>query len=254
MRTAWALSLAAAACGRAENGRDGQPAGGAQGARAEPPTAENGPAPGPRALARGAGPADAPSIVFLGTSLTAGYGLASPDLAYPALVGRRLETLGYRYRVVNAGVSGDTSAGGRTRLGGLLASYGKSLALMVVELGANDGLRGRDTEALYENLVWIASETRRHAPGADVVIASMEAPPNMGAQYADRFRATFGRAAEDAGTALAPFLLEGVAAEPELNQGDRIHPNAAGHEVLAENVWPTLEAVLASRCRGDGAC
>ncbi len=197
---------------------------------------------------------DAPHVVFLGTSLTAGYGLESPDSAYPARVGRRLEAAGYRYRVANAGTSGDTSAGGRARLDGLLERYGASLSVLVVELGANDGLRGRDTEALYENLRWISAETLRRAPDADVVIASMEAPPNMGPAYAARFREVFGRAARDAGATLAPFLLEGVAAVPELNQGDRIHPNAEGHEVLARNIWSVLAERLASRCRADGAC
>lgn len=253
MRAAWPLALAAAACGGMEDGGE-RADGDATGARGDPSGADSAPAPGSAGSAAAARPEDAPRIVFLGTSLTAGYGLASPDSAYPARVGRRLEAAGYRYRVVNAGVSGDTSAGGRARLAGLLASFGTSLAVMVVELGANDGLRGRDPEALYENLAWIASETRRRTPNADVVIASMEAPPNMGAEYAARFREAFGRAAEDAGAALAPFLLEGVAAVPDLNQGDRIHPNAAGHELLAGNIWPALEGLVASRCRGDGAC
>lgn len=162
--------------------------------------------------------------------------------------------MGYRYQVANEGTSGDTSAGGRARLQGLLERYGASLAVLVVELGANDGLRGRDTEALYENLRWIAEETLRRAPGADVVVASMEAPPNMGPAYTARFREVFGRAARDAGAELAPFLLDGVAGVAALNQGDRIHPNAEGHEVLARNIWPALAARLESRCREDGAC
>lgn len=186
--------------------------------------------------------------------MTAGHGLPSPDSAYPGLLGRRWADAGYGYQMVNAGVSGDTSAGGRARLAGLLEAYGASLAVLVVELGANDGLRGRDTEALYENLAWIVSETRRRKPNADVVVVGMEAPPNMGADYAARFREVFGRAARDEGAALAPFLLEGVAGVPELNQGDRIHPNAAGHAALADNLWPVLQRRLGDRCREDGAC
>ena len=237
------VCLAGTACGERQEGGDERPA-------AETPGDELGAAS--RGVAQEAN--GDPLVVFLGTSLTAGYGLASLDSAYPARVGRRMDDMGYRYRIANAGVSGDTSAGGRARLEGLLERYDASLAVLVVELGANDGLRGRDTEALYQNLRWIAEETLRRAPGADVVVASMEAPPNMGLAYATRFREVFGRAARDAGAALAPFLLEGVAGVPELNQADRIHPNAEGHEVLARNIWPVLAARLASRCRADGAC
>lgn len=257
---AWpcALSLAAAACGNAaeheENAPRGPPAR-PEASQVQPPVADATTAPGAE---HGAPPDSAaalrPTVVFLGTSLTAGYGLSSPDSAYPGLLGRRWAEAGYRYEAVNAGVSGDTSAGGRARLAGLLGAYGASLAVLVVELGANDGLRGRDTEALYDNLAWIVSETRRRRPRADVIVVGMEAPPNMGPDYAARFRAVFGRAARDEGALLAPFLLEGVAGVPELNQRDRIHPNAAGHAALADNLWPLLQTRLGDRCRQDAAC
>ena len=121
--------------------------------------------------------AGTPRIVFLGTSLTAGYGLDGPELAYPALLGRRITDAGYGYHVVNAGVSGDTSAGGRARLANLLEQHGSGLGVLFVELGANDGLRGQSPQALYANLDWIVRETRLRHPRAGIVIAGMEAPP-----------------------------------------------------------------------------
>ncbi len=193
-------------------------------------------------------------IVFIGTSLTAGYGLQDPELAYPARIGRRIAEAGYPYVVVNAGISGETSAGGRSRLPGLLALHGASLAVLFVELGANDGLRGQSPEALYENLSWIVLETRQRAPEAEIVLAGMEAPPNLGPAYTASFRNVFRRIAEESGVLLIPFLLEGVAAVPQLNQEDGIHPNADGHGVVAEHVWSSLEGSLASRCRLDPAC
>lgn len=257
---ACALALVAAACGnRAE--REGEISAGT--AAHQPDAVQSqlsgaGTTAAPAEEAAGGLPESAgperPTVLFLGTSLTAGYGLASPDSAYPGLLGRRWTDAGYGYEAVNAGVSGDTSAGGRARLAGLLEAYGASLAVLVVELGANDGLRGRDTEALYENLAWIVSETRRRRPSADVVVVGMEAPPNMGEDYAARFYEVFGRAARDEGALLAPFLLEGVAGVPELNQDDRIHPNAAGHAALADNLWPVLQQRLGDRCRQDAAC
>lgn len=255
-----ALALAAAACGNGAE-REGEVSAGSASPRPDAApsqlpgagTTTTAPAEEAAGLPKSAGP-KRPTVLFLGTSLTAGYGLPSPDSAYPGLLGRRWADAGYGYEAVNAGVSGDTSAGGRARLAGLLETYAASLAVLVVELGANDGLRGRDPEALYENLAWIVSETRRRRPSADVVVVSMEAPPNMGEDYAARFREVFGRAARDGGALLAPFLLEGVAGVPELNQDDRIHPNAAGHAALADNLWPVLQQRLGDRCRQDGAC
>ena len=197
---------------------------------------------------------NAARILFIGTSLTAGYGLEDPLLAYPARLGQRISAAGQSYRVVNAGVSGDTSAGGRARLEWLLESQGSSLAILFVELGANDGLRGQSQEALYENLTWIVRETHRRHPEAGIVVAGMEAPTNLGPAYTTAFREVFERVAAENGALLIPFLLEGVAAIPELNQPDGIHPNAEGHEAVAEHLWSLLGDYLESRCALDGAC
>lgn len=192
--------------------------------------------------------------MFLGTSLTAGYGLDDPALAYPGLLGRRMAERGWRYAVANAGVSGDTSAGGRTRLSRLLDVHCESVAVLFVELGANDGLRARSHEALRENLEWIVHETRRRLPDAGIVVAGMEAPPNLGPVYTDPFRQVFRDVAAESGALLVPFLLDGVAATPALNQADGIHPNAEGHQAVADYVWSFLSEWLEARCRGDGAC
>lgn len=171
-------------------------------------------------------------IVALGDSLTAGWGVA-PDEAYPALLEIRVRHEGFAYHVVNAGVSGDTTAGGRRRLDWVLRSRPE---IVIVALGANDGLRGQPLAEMQGNLLAIIERLR--SAGAKVLLAGMRLPPNYGA-YAREFAATFpvvGRRA----TAFAPFLLEGVAADPRLNQADGIHPNAAGHRVIAERLWPYL--------------
>lgn len=198
--------------------------------------------------------AGTPRVVFIGTSLTAGYGLGDPDLAFPAVLGRRMADAGQRYRVVNAGVSGDTSAGGRARLANLLGQHGSRMAVLFLELGANDGLRGQSPEALHDNLSWIVRETRHHRPDAGIVLAGMLAPTNLGTVYTEAFREVFPRIAEEHEVLLIPFLLEGVAAVPSLNQPDGIHPNAEGHEAVASHVWSLLGGYLAARCELDGAC
>ena len=195
-----------------------------------------------------------PRIVFVGTSLTAGYGLDDPELAFPALLGRRIADAGHGYRVVNAGVSGDTSAGGRARLASLREQHGSRLAVLFLELGANDGLRGQRPEALFENLDRMIRETRLHHPGVGIVVAGMQAPTNLGIAYTEAFRAVYPRIAEENEVLLIPFLLEGVATVPSLNQPDGIHPNAAGHEAVAGHVWSFLGSYLADRCELDGAC
>jgi acyl-CoA thioesterase-1 len=181
-----------------------------------------------------------PVIVFLGTSLTAGYGIGD-DLAYPALIQHQLDSAGLRYRVVNAGESGQTSAGGLRRLEWLLR---EPIAVLVLELGANDGLRGQDVDSMEVNLRAIVARTREANPGARIVVAGMQAPPNMGRGYARRFREVFPRVAQSADAALIPFLLEGVAAVDSLNLPDGIHPTAAGHRIIAETVWGVLEKEL----------
>lgn len=184
---------------------------------------------------------DRPTVVFLGTSLTAGLGLADPDESFPGVLQARIDSLDLEFRVVNGGVSGDTSAGGLDRLDWLLDS---PLHTLILELGANDGLRGLSTEALEENLTQIIDRTRERHPQARIILAGMEAPPNLGARYTDSFRQVFIDVAESKDAQLIPFLLDGVAAVPELNQDDRIHPTAEGHRVIAETVWTVLAPVL----------
>lgn len=179
-----------------------------------------------------------PRIVFLGDSLTAGYGLAR-DQSVPALLQRRLDREGYAYEVVNAGVSGDTSAGGLSRLDWSLDG---EVALLVVELGANDGLRGLPVSAMKSNLDAII--TRARARGITVVLTGMEAPPNYGAAYTTEFRQAFRDLARTHDVPFVPFFLEGVAGLPHLNIADGIHPNAEGARVVEANVWRVLEPLL----------
>ncbi len=183
-----------------------------------------------------------PVVLFLGTSLTAGSGLPS-DQAYPALIQAKIDSAGLRYRVVNAGVNGETSAGGLRRIDWLLE---QPLAVLVLELGANDMLRGQDIEAMRANLQEIIDRTRAAQPGSQIVIAGMKAAPNLGEPYAGDFEAVFAELAEANDAALIPFLLDGVAGVPELNQADGNHPTAEGHMLVGEIVWAVLGAVLDS--------
>lgn len=177
-------------------------------------------------------------IVALGDSLTAGLGVA-PDEAYPALLQARLMREGYTYRVVNAGVSGDTSAGGLRRVDWVLRAQPE---IVIVALGANDGLRGQPVTALRANLVAIVERVR--ASGARVLLAGMRMPPNYGAPYTRDFAAVFPDVARQTGSTLVPFLLQGVAADTRFNQADGIHPNAAGQRAVAERIWPSLQPLL----------
>lgn len=179
-------------------------------------------------------------MLFVGTSLTAGLGL-DPSEAYPALVQGKIDAAGLRYRVVNAGVSGETSAGARRRMGWLLR---QPVAVLVVETGANDGLRGQDPAATRENIQAILDEARRQQPPPKLVIAAMEALPNYGEEYRRRFRAIYPQLATANRATLVPFLLDGVAGDPKLNQPDGIHPTAEGHERVGENVWKALRPLL----------
>ena len=182
-------------------------------------------------------------VLFLGTSLTAGYGVGEAA-AFPALIQAKLDSAGLPYRVVNAGISGETSAGGLRRLDWVLD---RPMEVLVVELGANDGLRGQETEGLEQNLRTIVQRARDRHPGVSVVLLGMEAPPNLGLEYTRRFHDVFPAVAEAERAALVPFLLEGVAGVAELNQSDRIHPTAEGHERMARTVWPVLDSVLRAR-------
>jgi len=186
-------------------------------------------------------------VLFLGTSLTAGLGL-SESQAYPALIQQKIDSAGMPLRVVNAGVSGETSAGGLRRVDWLLR---QPVAVLVLELGANDALRGQDLDATRRNLQAIIDRTRAAHPKAAIVIAGMQAPPNLGGRYTTAFRDIFPDLARRNRAALIPFLLEGVAGVPRLNQADGIHPTAEGDSIVAQNVWKVLEPIL--RQKGEGS-
>ena len=199
-----------------------------------PPSAEAAPA------TRVAPRSDRPRIIFLGDSLTAGLGLDVND-SFPSVIEQRLRHEGFDYDVVNAGVSGDTSAGGLRRLDWALSDGAPKI--LIVALGGNDGLRGLPPEQLEANLAAIIERGQRD--GLVVILAGMEAPPNFGADYTSGFRAVYPRLAKRYNTALIPFLLEGVAGNQALNQGDGIHPNRRGAELVADLVWKALEPVVA---------
>jgi acyl-CoA thioesterase-1 len=177
-------------------------------------------------------------LVALGDSLTAGLGVA-PDETYPALLERRLEREGYPYRVVNAGVSGDTTAGALRRVDWVLRTRPD---VVIVALGANDGLRGQSPAAMRANLTEIVHRLQ-HA-GARVLLAGMRLPPNYGPELTRDFAQAFSDVARTTGAAFMPFLLEGVAADPRLNQADGIHPTADGYRVIADRLWPYLRPLL----------
>lgn len=180
------------------------------------------------------------TILFFGNSLTAGYGL-EPSQAFPALIQERIDSLGLPYKVVNAGVSGETSAGGKSRIDWLLK---KPVDVFVLELGANDGLRGIDPESTYKNLKTIIGKVREKNPEVEIILAGMQLPPSMGQKYTRAFGEVFTRLAQDENVHLIPFLLEGVGGNPELNQADGIHPTVEGQKILANNVWEVLEEVV----------
>ena len=184
---------------------------------------------------------DRPVVVFLGTSLTAGMGLERDEDTYVARLESMGRSEGRAFRAVNAGVSGETSAGGLRRVDWILR---EPMDVLVIELGANDGLRGQDPEAMRANLIQVIQRTRVRYPKVRVLLAGMEAPPNMGAAYTAAFRSVFPEVANSQDVTLIPFLLDGVAGVYELNQSDRIHPSPGGHQRVAENVWPWLSTVL----------
>src|SRR5687768_2560812 len=180
------------------------------------------------------------TILFLGTSLTAGLGL-DPDSAYPQQIQRKIDAKRLPYQVVNAGVSGETSAGLLRRLDWVLR---QPAAVIVVETGANDGLRGLPVSATRATIAQVLSRIRQEQPTASVVLVQMEAPPNLGQEYTSEFSAMFAELAREHGATLMPFLLEGVAGEARLNQGDGIHPNNEGERIVADNVWRALQPLL----------
>jgi acyl-CoA thioesterase-1 len=193
--------------------------------------AASAPAPSAPAAAR-------PRVVFLGDSLTAGLGL-DPDQSFPAILGKRLAAEGVNLEVVNAGVSGDTSAGGLRRLDWSLEG---DVKVMVVALGANDGLRGLSTAELKKNLSAVIEKATSR--GVTVILAGMEAPPNFGADYTRDFRAVYSDLARQYPVRFIPFLLAGVAGNATLNQADGIHPNVRGAQMVADLVWPELKNAI----------
>lgn len=225
------ILLVCAACGQPDAARTGEPE--------ERPSAPVAPASSTTAAN-----ANAPRIVFLGDSLTAGYGL-DKDESVPSLIQKRLQDAGYPYEVVNAGVSGDTSAGGLSRLDWSLTG---DVKVLVVELGANDGLRGLPVKELKRNLSEIV--TRAQAKGIKVILTGMEAPPNFGAAYTSEFRDVYRQLSHEHDVTFVPFYLEGVAGIASLNIADGIHPNAEGSRIVEQTIWSALEPLLAKRTAG----
>ncbi len=187
-----------------------------------------------------AAPEAPPTVLMLGTSLTAGLGLQPAD-AYPALVQQRIDSAGLPFRVVNAGVSGETSAGALRRLDGLMRLV---FEVLLLERGANDMLRGINPDSTRANIQAIIDRVRSERPGAPIVLAGMLAPPNLGREYAAEFGEMFQELAAENHIRLIPFLLEGVGGIAGMNQADGIHPNEEGAAVVAANVWEILEPVL----------
>ncbi len=183
-------------------------------------------------------------ILVIGDSLSAGYGLAANE-SWVALLSARLASQGYGYHVLNASITGDTTRGGRARLPGALDRH--SPAIVIIELGGNDGLRGISIAEMRTNLAAMIEASR--GVGADVILVGMQIPPNYGREYASRFAATFEELAAEHATGFVPFLLDGVALDDGLMQPDGIHPNARAQQIMLDNVWPTLAELL-----GDGDC
>jgi acyl-CoA thioesterase I len=182
-------------------------------------------------------------IVVLGDSITAGYGI-DPSEAYPALLQQKIDAAKLPFTVVNAGVSGDTTAGGLRRINWALNG---GADILIVALGGNDGLRGIMPKQTAENLAGIVQRAKARVPGIAVIIAGMQMPQNMGPEYTQEFQGVFPKVAKENDVALVPFLLDGIGAVPEFNQPDLIHPNVEGQKRVAENVWKVLEKIARAR-------
>lgn len=191
-------------------------------------------------LVAGLGAAEVKTIVFFGDSLTAGYGL-DPDDAYPALIQKKIADAGLPWRVVNAGLSGETTAGGLRRLDWILK---QRVDIFVIALGGNDGLRGIPPESSRTNLEAMIERVRTRYPQAKTVLAGMQLPTNLGPEHTRRFAAMYPELAKASNTLLIPFLLDRVGGVPDLNLPDGIHPTAEGHEIVADNVWQVLKPLL----------
>ncbi len=183
---------------------------------------------------------DTKQILFFGNSLTAGYGL-DEEQSFPALIQQRIDSLGLLFTVINAGLSGETTSGGKNRIDWILK---QKVDIFVLELGANDVLRGLDLKETESNLRDILNKVRTANPEVKLVLAGMEAPPNMGNDYTKRFAAIFPKLAREYNAALIPFLLQNVATIPSLNLADGKHPNAEGQYIVRENVWKVLKQVM----------
>jgi acyl-CoA thioesterase-1 len=232
------MSVGAAACGAPDTG-------------AGTPNMSNDTSVADRGASNGAvsaGAAELPRVVMFGTSLTAGLGI-DPDSAWPAVVQRMADSAGVRVRIDNAGLSGETSAGALRRVEWVLRD---PVQLVVLEVGANDGLRGVNPDTTRETLVAVIERVQALQPNARVLLVAMEAPPNLGAEYTASFRRAYTEAARRTGVPLLPFLLEGVAGERALNQADGIHPNEEGARRVARNLWTGLEAELRGVEQGRG--
>jgi len=209
------------------------------------PVQSNGAATPPTPTTRG----ERPTVLFVGTSLTAGLGL-DPDSAYPMLIERKIDSAGMKFDVVNAGVSGETTSGLLDRLDWLSKA---KFDVLVLETGANDGLRGIPPAMVRANIETAIDRLRGKRPDAKLVLVQMEALPNFGATYAADFHAIYPMVAKEKGIALLPFLLGDVAGNRELNQADGVHPNAVGERIVASNVWKGLEPILRAAANGTGA-
>ncbi|WP_162417628.1 arylesterase [Cyclobacterium roseum] len=180
------------------------------------------------------------TILFFGNSLTAGYGIEEEE-AFPALIQEKVDSLNLDYQVINAGLSGETTASGLSRLDWFLEEKPE---IFILELGGNDGLRGIPLEETEKNLRNIILTVQEKFPDTKIVLAGMQIPPNMGPEYSENFRTLYAEIAESTSVSLIPFLLEGVAGDPNLNLPDGIHPTEEGHQIVAENVWPYLKPLV----------
>ncbi len=180
------------------------------------------------------------NIIFYGNSLTAGYGL-DPSEAFPALVQEKIDSANLPYKVINAGLSGETTAGGKGRIDWILQ---QPVDVFVLELGGNDGLRGIPVKETVKNLQFIIDRVKQKYPSAQIILAGMQIPPNMGARYTSEFRGAFKQLADKNQILFIPFILEGVGGIPELNLPDGIHPTAEGHKIVANNVWEVMRDVV----------
>jgi len=191
---------------------------------------------------------DKPRIVFFGNSLSAGYGLEDPEnQSFPGIIRKKLKSAHLEFAVINAGLSGETTAGGKNRIDWILK---QPVSIFILELGGNDGLRGIPTEETRKNLQAIIDAVKANYPEAKIVLAGMEAPPNMGDDYTSAFREIYPALAEKNKIALIPFLLQNVGGEVDLNQSDGIHPNVEGAKIVAENVWSILKPIVTTKAEG----